>query len=98
MRKLLGHPRPRSVHRCYFRRKRIRVFDCASATVHLGDHNKYPRPLVADLFDQLGGARYFAKIDLCSGYYQTRMAEGDEAKMTCIIRYGAYEFLVMHLD
>ncbi|GJW91841.1 putative nucleotidyltransferase, ribonuclease H [Tanacetum coccineum] len=57
--------------------------------------NKYPIPLIADLFDQLGKARYFTKLDLRSGYYQVRIAEGDEAKMTCVTRYGSYEFLVM---
>ncbi|KAI5671867.1 hypothetical protein M9H77_12231 [Catharanthus roseus] len=49
----------------------------------------------ADLFDQLGHARYFTKLDLRSGYYQVRIAEGDEPKTTCITRYGSYEFLVM---
>jgi len=57
--------------------------------------NKYPIPLVADLFDQLGHARYFTKLDLRSGYYQVRIAEGDEPKTTCVTRYGSYEFLVM---
>ncbi|KAL9264667.1 Retrovirus-related Pol polyprotein from transposon 17.6-like protein [Drosera capensis] len=42
-----------------------------------------------DLFDQLGGAKYLTKLDLRSGYYQVRIAEGDVAKTTC------YEFLVM---
>ena len=57
--------------------------------------NKYPIPLIADLFDQLGRARYFTKLDLRSGYYQVRIAEGDEPKTTCVMRYGSYEFLVM---
>src|SRR5262249_9083556 len=57
--------------------------------------NKYPIPLVADLFDQLSGAKYFTKLDLRSGYYQVRIAEGDEQKTTCVTRYGAFEFLVM---
>nr|CAD1829976.1 unnamed protein product [Ananas comosus var. bracteatus] len=57
--------------------------------------NKYPIPLVADLFDQLGGAKFFTKLDLRSGYYQVRIAEGDEEKTACVTRYGAYEFLVM---
>ncbi|GJZ92011.1 cytochrome P450 78A7-like protein [Tanacetum coccineum] len=57
--------------------------------------NKYPIPLIADLFDQLGKARYFTKLDLRSGYYQVRIAEGDEAKTTCVTRYGSCEFLVM---
>ncbi|GKA61229.1 transposon Tf2-12 polyprotein, partial [Tanacetum coccineum] len=47
------------------------------------------------LLDQLGKVRYFTKLDLRSGYYQVRIAEGDEAKTTCVTRYGSYKFLVM---
>ncbi|GMI83616.1 hypothetical protein HRI_002030900 [Hibiscus trionum] len=57
--------------------------------------NKYPIPLISDLFDQLGSARFFTKLDLRSGYYQVRIAEGDEPKTACITRYGSFEFLVM---
>ncbi|RVW61382.1 Transposon Ty3-I Gag-Pol polyprotein [Vitis vinifera] len=57
--------------------------------------NKYPIPLIADLFDQLGRARYFTKLDLRSDYYQVRIAEGDEPNTTCVTRYDSYEFLVM---
>ena len=57
--------------------------------------NKYPIPLITNLFDQLGRARYFTKLDLRSGYYQVRIAEGDESKTTCVTRYGSYKFLVM---
>jgi len=39
---------------------------------------KYPIPLIVDLFNRLCQARYFAKLDLRSGYYQVRIAEGDE--------------------
>ena len=37
--------------------------------------NKYPIPRINDLFDQLGDAKYFTKLDLRSGYYQVSIAE-----------------------
>ena len=58
-------------------------------------HNKYPLSIISNLFDQLHGAKYFTKLDLRSGYYQVRIAEGDEPKTTCVTRYGAFEFLIM---
>ena len=57
--------------------------------------NKYPLPIISDLFDQLHEAKYFTKLDLRSGYYQVPIAEGDESKTTCVTRYGVFEFLVM---
>ena len=38
---------------------------------------------------------FFIKLDLRSRYWQVRVATGDEAKTTCVTRYGSYEFLVM---
>ena len=57
--------------------------------------NKYPIPFIADLFDHLGRARYFTKLNLRSDYYQVGITEGDEPKTTSVTRYGSYEFLVM---
>jgi hypothetical protein len=57
--------------------------------------NKYPLPLIDDLFDQLQGARYFSKIDLRSRYHQLRIKEGDIQKTTFDTRYGQYKFAVM---
>ena len=57
--------------------------------------NKYPVPNVTELFDRLTRARYFTKLDLRSGYWQVRIAAGDESKTTCVTRYGSFEFLVM---
>nr|XP_016443348.1 PREDICTED: RNA-directed DNA polymerase homolog [Nicotiana tabacum] len=50
---------------------------------------------MAILFDRLGGAMVFSKIDLKIGYWQVRIAEGDGHEMTCRTRYGLYDFVVM---
>lgn len=57
--------------------------------------NRYPIPLIADLFDRLGGAKVYTNMDLQKGSYQVRIAEGDEPKTACITRYGLFEWLVM---
>jgi hypothetical protein len=57
--------------------------------------NRYPLFHIDDLFDRLSGAKVFSRIDLRSGYYQIRIAQGDEEKTACHTRYGSYEFLVV---
>ena len=57
--------------------------------------NKYPIPLIQDLFDRLSKVVYFTKLNLRLGYWQVRIVEGGEPKTTCMTRYGSYEFLVM---
>ena len=37
--------------------------------------NKYPLPMINDLFDQLQGAKVLSKIDLRSGYHQLKIRE-----------------------
>ena len=57
--------------------------------------NKYPLPLIDDLFDQMRGAKVFSKIDLRSGYHQVRIKDGDIHKTALRTRYGYYEFVVV---
>src|SRR3954465_7478193 len=57
--------------------------------------NKYPLPMINDLFDQLEGATVFSKIDLRSGYHQLKISEQDIPKTAFTTRYGLYEYTVM---
>ena len=57
--------------------------------------NKYPLPMINDLFDQLQGAKVFSKIDLRSGYHQLKIREKDIPKTAFTTRYGLYEYTVM---
>ena len=57
--------------------------------------NQYPLPLMNELRDRLGKARYFTKLDLKNGFYLLRIAKGDEWKTAFRCHYGLYEYTVM---
>ncbi|GJR76719.1 putative reverse transcriptase domain-containing protein [Tanacetum coccineum] len=60
-----------------------------------GAPNRYPLPMIDDLFDQLQRSQFFLKIDLRSGYHQLRVHEDDILKTAFRTRYGHFEFIVM---
>lgn len=57
--------------------------------------NRYLIPLMEDLFDELGKARIFSKLDLKSSYHQIRVKEEDRGKTAFQTHAEHYEFLVM---
>jgi len=57
--------------------------------------NKYPLPLMDELFDRVQGAQFFSTIDLRDGFYQIRLAEGDSEKTAFRTAFGSFEYLVL---
>jgi hypothetical protein len=52
-------------------------------------------PIVDELLEELRGARFFMKLDLCSGYHQVSMHNADVTKTTFRTHHGQFKFLVM---
>ena len=57
--------------------------------------NRYPLPLPVEMFDRLGNAKVFSKIDLKSGYWHILDRPGDVQKTTFKMRWGIFGYLVM---
>jgi hypothetical protein len=57
--------------------------------------NKYPLPLISDLINQLCSAKYFTKLDVCWGYNNVRIKEGNEWKAALWTNHSLFEPLVM---
>ena len=57
--------------------------------------NRYPLPLISELFDRLKNAKYYTRLDMQDAYNRLRIAPGDEWKTAFHTRYGHFEYLVM---
>jgi len=57
--------------------------------------NKYPLPLMDELFDRTAGAQYFSTIDLRNGFHQIAIRPEDREKTAFRTRAGLYEYTVL---
>lgn len=57
--------------------------------------NSSPLPRCDEMFDRLGKATVFSKLDLKTGFHQIRVREEDIEKTAFKTRYGHFEYLVM---
>ncbi len=55
----------------------------------------YPLPRIDDIFDTLGGAKYFTSLDLASGYWQVSLDAESRVKFAFITHQGLHEFVRM---
>jgi len=57
--------------------------------------NKYPLPLIPELIAKLRRAKYFTKLDICWGFNNVQIKEGDEWKAAFRTNRSLFEPLVM---
>lgn len=57
--------------------------------------DKFPIPIIEDIFDKLGRPQYFTTLDLAKGFHQIEIAEEDIKKTAFSTNNGHYEFVRM---
>ena len=57
--------------------------------------NKFPLPIVEELFEELHGAKWFTTLDLRSGFHQILVTPADQYKTAFQTHHGHYEYKVM---
>ena len=53
----------------------------------------YPLPLIQNIFDSIGSAKYWSVLDLCQGFFQIPICPEDTHKTAFQTRFGLFEFI-----
>ena len=56
------------------------------------DHDAHPLPVIDEILDQLGQAKFFSAFDLSSGFHQIPMSEGSKKYTAFSTPEGNFEF------
>ena len=70
------------------------VTDFRKLNEHTED-DSYPLPVMTNIFDKIGGAKYYTKLDLSSGFLQIPVNPEDIHKTAFSTDFGHYEFVRM---
>ena len=73
----------------------LRLFQDYRALNAMTVKNKYPLPLISELINKLQGAKYFTKLNVCWGFNNVQMKEGDEWKVAFHTNHRLFELLIM---
>jgi hypothetical protein len=57
--------------------------------------NKFPLPVIEELFEELHGAKWFTTLDLKFGFHQIMVHEDDQYKTAFHTHHGHFEYKVM---
>lgn len=55
----------------------------------------YPLPIIDELLDSVGGAKFFSTLDAANGFWQIPMEKSSIEKTGFVTKFGTYEFLTM---
>ena len=58
-------------------------------------HDTFPIPVINEILDQLGGAKYFSTLDLASGFFQLDLEKCDKKKTAFSTHEGKFQYRKM---
>ena len=58
-------------------------------------HDPFPTPFTYEVLESVGGQEMYSFTDRFSGYHQVRIMKEDRHKMTFVIEWGCYQYIVM---